>query len=129
MLRTRWWEMQFVTRPALVFFVLLTVACPAPAAESLDQSINYLIDYIAHSNAIFFRNGVEHTPKQAANHVKAKYVHLKRKIGSPEDFIRLAASKSVLTGKPYLVRTADGREIPLEKWLTTALQEHRAAGP
>jgi hypothetical protein len=48
-------------------------------------------------------------------------------IKTPEDFIRLSASKSLLSGKPYLVRTSDGKETRLDEWLTEALEAHRAA--
>ena len=58
-------------------------------------------------------------------HVRAKYEHFKAQIKTPEDFIRLAATKSLLTGQPYLVRTRDGKEMPLSVWLSNALQEHR----
>jgi hypothetical protein len=94
-------------------------------AESLNDSINYLLDYVANSNAIFIRNGQTHTPQEAANHIKAKYEHFKNEIKTPEDFIRLSASKSLLTGQPYLVRTKDGKEIQLSEWLTDALKKHR----
>ena len=97
------------------------------AAESLDDSINFLLDYVAKSDATFIRNGQKHTPQEAANHIKAKYEHFKSEIKTPEDFIRLAASKSLLTGKPYLVRAPDGKEIRLDVWLADALREYRAS--
>ena len=95
------------------------------AAESLDDSIKFLLDYVAKSDATFVRNGQKHTPQEAANHIKAKYEHFKSEIKTPEDFIRLSASKSLLTGQPYLVRTADGKEMHLDAWLTEALKKHR----
>ena len=58
-------------------------------AESLDNSINYLLDYVANSNATFIRNGQTHTPQEAASHIKAKYEHFKNEIKTPQDFIRL----------------------------------------
>ena len=94
-------------------------------AESLEQTINYLLDYVAKADVTFIRNGQTHTPQQAANHIKAKYEHFKSEIKTPEDFIRLSASKSLLTGQPYLVRTRDGNEIQLSAWLTEALNKHR----
>jgi Family of unknown function (DUF5329) len=94
-------------------------------AESLNDSINYLLDYIANSNVTFIRNGQTHTPQEAVNHIKAKYDHFKDEIKTPEDFIRLSASKSLLTGQPYLVRTADGTEMRLDTWLASALKKHR----
>jgi hypothetical protein len=95
------------------------------AAESLEDSIKFLLDNVAKSDATFIRNGQKHTPQEAANHIKAKYEHFKKEIKTPEDFIRLSASKSLLTGQPYLVRTADGKETRLDEWLTEALKKHR----
>ena len=97
------------------------------AAESLDESIKFLLDYVAKSDATFTRNGQTHTPQEAVNHIKAKYEHFKSEIKTPEDFIRLAASKSLLTGKPYLVRAPNGKETRLDVWLTDALREYRAS--
>jgi hypothetical protein len=94
-------------------------------AESLNDSINYLLDYIANSDATFIRNGQTHTPQEAVDHIKAKYEHFKNEIKTPEDFIRLSASKSLLTGQPYLVRTKDGKEMQLSAWLTDALKKRR----
>ena len=94
-------------------------------AESLEQTINYLLDYAAKSDATFIRNGQTHTAQEAVDHIKAKYEHFKSEIKTPEDFIRLSASKSLLTGQPYLVRTKDGKEIQLSAWLTDALKAHR----
>jgi hypothetical protein len=59
-----------------------------------------------------------HTPQEAVAHVRAKYEHFKAQIETPEDFIRLAATKSLLTGQPYLVRTREGQEMPLSTWLS-----------
>jgi hypothetical protein len=108
---------------ALALFAL--PATQIRAAESLDESIKYLLDYVAKSDATFIRNGQTHTPQEAVDHIKAKYVHFKSDIKTPEDFIRLSASKSLLTGQPYLVRTQDGKEMPLNVWLTDALKKHR----
>jgi hypothetical protein len=110
----------------IVVLVLLSMSAgPICAAESLDESIKYLLDYVAKSDATFIRNGQAHTPQEAVNHIKAKYEHFKKEIKTPEDFIRLSASKSLLTGQPYLVRTRDGKETTLSIWLTDALKEHR----
>jgi Family of unknown function (DUF5329) len=112
----------------VVALVLLSMSAEQMfAAESLDESINYLLDYVGKSDATFIRNGQTHTPQEAVNHIKAKYEHFKSEIKTPEDFIRLAASKSLLTGKPYLVRTPNGKEMRLDIWLTDALKEYRAS--
>src|ERR1700730_5520020 len=116
----------FSIRSCLAGVFILAVAAQTFAGESLEQTIAYLTDYVAKSKTTFIRNGAEHTPAEAAAHIQAKYRHFKGEIKTPEDFIRLSASKSLLTGQPYLVRTADGKETRLDVWLTNALKEHRA---
>jgi len=84
------------------------------------------LDYILKSNSVFIRNGREYTADKAADHIRKKYVHYRDEIESPEDFIRLAATKSMMSGKPYQVKLEDGRKILCADWLTEALTEYRA---
>ncbi len=116
-----------------VKYLLISVAALAlvfvqnlQAGESLDETIKFLLNHIATADAEFVRNGSSHTPAEAREHVNAKYEHFKDQIKTPEDFIRLSASKSLLTGKPYLVKPKGGKEQTLSNWLTEALREHRA---
>ena len=108
-----------------ILIVTICFSLEAQAAESLEQTIDYLISHVAHSDATFIRNGEAHTGTEASAHIKAKYQHFKDQIKTPEDFIRLSASKSLLSGKPYLVRTKAGKETRLDEWLTEALKQHR----
>jgi len=117
--------MKGCARSLVVSIFLFISVDQISAAESTDESIKFLLDYIAKSDATFIRNGQTHTPQEAVNHIKAKYEHFKNEIKTPEDFIRLSASKSLLTGQPYLVRTAEGKQIQLDAWLTAALKAHR----
>jgi hypothetical protein len=116
--------MKIVLRLALVG-IFMSIFAHISSAESLEQTIYYLLDYVGKSNATFIRNGEPHTPAEAVAHIKAKYDHFKSEIKTPEDFIRRAASKSLQTGKPYLVRIPDGQEMHLDAWLTAALKHHR----
>jgi hypothetical protein len=118
--------MKFSRLLLLVGIAFFAFARPAKSAESLDQTINYLIDYVTKAKATFVRNGTAHTPAEAADHIKAKYAHFKKDIKTPEDFIRLSASTSILTGKPYLVRLPDGKEMNLDAWLADALKQHQS---
>jgi hypothetical protein len=93
--------------------------------DNLKNAINYLLNFVGSSDCIFIRNGREHTAEDAVAHLQRKYEHFKDQIQSPEDFIRLAASKSMISGKPYRIKTADGMELKLEKWLLKALEIYR----
>ena len=114
---------------ARIFLIGLILSILSPhllASESLEQTIDYLLDHVAKSDATFIRNGNPHTAQEAFDHIKAKYEHFKAQIKTPEDFIRLTASKSLVSGKPYLVHTPDGKEMRLDEWLAAALKDHRA---
>ena len=91
--------------------------------ESTPQVIEFLIRTVAQSKLDFIRNGEKHTSAEAAEHMREKYDYFRSKIETPEDFIRLCASKSLLSSKPYLVVTAHGT-IPTAKWLQEKLAVH-----
>jgi hypothetical protein len=93
--------------------------------RDLNQAVGYLLDFVAQSDSTFIRNGSSHTGKEAADHMKVKYDYYKTDIKTPEDFIRLAASKSVLSGQPYLVKTADGKQMTSAEWLGRVLSDYR----
>src|SRR5947207_9211000 len=118
--------MKIFSHGLLAVALLFAVSNKTVADESLEQTIDYLLAYVAKSGATFIRNGQSHTPDEAVAHIKAKYEHFKAKIKTPEDFIRLSASKSLLSGQPYLVRTVEGKEMRLDVWLTEALRKRRA---
>jgi hypothetical protein len=44
---------------------------------------------------------------------------------TPEDFIRLSATKSLMSGKPYMVKTKAGQLLKSETWLLKALEAYR----
>ena len=93
--------------------------------ETLQDTVDYLIATVAGSDLILVRNGKEHTPTDAAEHLQRKYDHFRNKIKTPEDFIRLAASKSLISGKPYTIRFPDGEVRRCDAWLTGLLAERR----
>jgi hypothetical protein len=121
-----------ITTVFLLYPVLWAIASYAGVEsgnDSLAESINYLLSYVKQSDCIFIRNGKEHTTQDALSHIQKKYDHFRDEIKSPEDFIRLTASKSLLTGKPYLIKTKDGNILKSETWLLKALEAYRTKSP
>ena len=109
---------------ALVFAALVFCAPTPTLADSPQAEIDHLLDFIAGSPCTFFRNGVAYDGAQAVDHIKDKYEHYREEIRSAENFIALAASKSAMSGKPYLVR-CDAAEMPAAEWLTQELGAFR----
>jgi hypothetical protein len=117
-------------RPILIIASLAALACAtgaaaetAPRSEST-TAIEYLLASVAGSELEFVRNGKAHSGVEAVKHMRRKYEHFEDRIHSPEEFIELAATKSMLSGKAYTVRSDDG-EIPTAEWLHTLLAEYR----
>ena len=96
---------------------------PGSQRENAEKTIAYLIDQVAKSHLTFTRNGTEYSSQEAADHIRKKYEYFKSRIKTPEDFIHVCASKSLVSGKPYLVSTTQGK-IPMEEWLGEMLIEH-----
>ena len=121
-------------RGANAFLILISVstlsasftfAQPAAPGDDLSRTVTYLLDFVANSNSTFVRNGQSYSSMEAAKHMQAKYDYFKNEIRTPEDIIRLAASKSLFSGRPYLVRTQDGKEMKAADWLGKALNDYR----
>lgn len=94
-------------------------------ANELSQTIQHLLDFVENSECRFYRNNKEHTAGEAAAHMRKKYDHFKEDIKTPEDFIRLTATKSMISGKLYDVKLKDGNTITSEAWLLQALKDYR----
>jgi hypothetical protein len=109
---------------AFVVAALVFCAPPPTLAASPEAEIDHLLTFIAGSPCTFIRNSVAYDGAQAADHIKDKYEHYREDIRSAEDFIALAASKSAMSGKPYLVQ-CDAAEIPAAEWLTQELSAFR----
>jgi hypothetical protein len=102
----------------LSFPVLLSLIGVAHA-DDLEKRIEWLLKKVETSDCIFMRNNVEHSGKDAAKHVRKKYEHFKKKgkIKSVEDFVNYSAAKSMITGKPYLLKNGKGEIIKVKDWL------------
>jgi membrane-bound lytic murein transglycosylase len=106
---------------ALLLLAPAALADPLPAAER--EKIVALIASVEHlQDAVFVRNGKAYGPATAAKFLRGKWEDRAAQIRSAEDFIAKVATRSSTTGKPYLVRYKDGREVATEVFLRDALR-------
>jgi hypothetical protein len=114
-----------------LLLALLFAAGPAGGAPNTatEQTIRHLIDFVAGSDLTFVRNTSEYTPAEAAEHMQKKYRHFRDDIETAEDFIRLCATKSLMSGKPYLVIDPAGQTRPTADWLQAELAAYRVRTP
>ena len=116
--------MRFLRSTLVLLIVLFARAGPA-LAHSMAEEIDHLLGAIASSPCAFIRNGVAYDGAHAVAHVRDKYDYYRSDIHSAEDFIRLAASKSMMSGRPYLVRCGQVT-APAADWLDRELARFRA---
>lgn len=77
----------------------------------------------AMKDAVLLRNEAEHTPQEAAEHLRAKWNSAGGRISTAREFVAQIASKSSITGEPYRIRFGDGRVMDLGAYLAARLDE------
>ena len=110
---------------ASIFTLLLTTAIASALDPQTKAEIDELISYVATSDVRFIRNGTEYSGAKGAQHLRDKLAKAGNRVKTTEDFITGVASTSYITGKPYLVKFADGHIQPTGDWLRAHLAEVR----
>ncbi|MEJ2255606.1 MAG: DUF5329 domain-containing protein [Woeseiaceae bacterium] len=110
--------------------VLLCVFLSAPAFAddaTMNAEIDYLLDTVASSDCTFIRNGKEHGPEAARDHLDLKRRRGSKYFSTTEEFIERLASSSSWTGKPYRIRCGVGEAQLAKAWFEEILSEYRNA--
>lgn len=116
--------------------MILALLFPAAAfsgalSPSSHAEIAHLLAYLAGSGCEFNRNGVWHKPEEARLHLEKKYKYLLKKsqIGSTEDFIAKAATKSSASGDAYEVKCSGQAVLPSARFMADELKHYRSNRP
>ena len=116
-----------------ILLLLLLLPGTVPAAEALpvasSHEISRLFDTLEHSGCRFFRNGSWYDATKASAHLRDKYTYLLKHglITSTESFIDRAATRSSMSGRPYLVKCDGEPPIESRSWFGRKLMELRIA--
>ena len=96
----------------------MATSSAAATALSETEKIQALIALVESlKDATFVRNGTENDCQAAADHMRNKWRLQQEQIKTARDFVRLVATKSTLSGQPYLIRAKDGKQITSEQFL------------
>ena len=121
--------MKKLTLSTMSFFLFLGLAIPSfvraqtlPTGEK--QKIEALIKQVAAlKDANFVRNGWSYNADKAATFLQLKWEANAAEVKTARDFIDNVASISGTSGKPYLIRFKDGREILSHDFLLAELKK------
>jgi hypothetical protein len=105
--------------------VAITLMSAAVFADTTEDEIDYLISSVDKSGCAFIRNGKRYSGSDARAHLKSKRRANARLIDSAEDFIEKIASKSSMSGKPYLISCKGQERQTAGEWFTELLMKYR----
>ena len=112
---------------AVVFACLAILPSVAPAQSASaaeNQKIEALIKQVGDlKDAKFVRNGSTYEPATAVRFLRGKWAANDAEVKTARDFIDKVASASGTSGKPYLIRFKDGREIKSQEFLLAELKK------
>ena len=106
---------------ASICTLLLTTAIALALDRQAKAEIDELISYVETSGVRFIRNGKEYSAAEGAQHLRDKLARAGDRVKTTDDFIAGIASRSYISGKPYLVKFADGHTQPTGDWLRAHL--------
>lgn len=111
----------------LALATMALAAAPLPPAARAE--IEALLARLPASGCQFNRNGSWHSGAEAQAHLRKKLAYLEDRqlVTTAEQFIERGASRSSLSGRPYLVRCAGQAPVDSARWLSAELQAQRAA--
>src|SRR4029077_17592260 len=110
---------------ASIFTLLLIAAFALALDPHAKAEIDELISFVQTSGVRFIRNGTEYSGSEGAQHLRDKLAKAGGRVTTPDDCIAGIASRSYISGKPYLVKFADGHTQPTGDWLRAHLAEVR----
>ena len=115
------------------FLLLLATSLPSLAANPAlteKAKIESLISQVENlKDATFVRNGSDYDAKSAAKFLRGKWESNAKDIKTATDFIAKVATVSSTTGKAYMIRFKDGKQVKCGEYLTEALKKLEAAPP
>ena len=111
----------------ILLTTLLTLIATASFAEaSYKIEIDHLLNYIKNTKCLYERNGDQHSGVDAHKHISKKYEYFKDDIQTAEDFIRLSATQSTVSGRKYHIICPDKKRVESGKWLLEELDRYRS---
>jgi len=108
-----------------VYALVIVARAQAPAAEK--QKIEALLTQLGGlTDAKFIRNGSDYDAKTTVTFLRGKWNRSADEIKTAQDLIAKAGTGSSTSGKPYMIRFKDGREVTCADYLKGELAKLEA---
>ena len=105
-------------------FGTFEVSAAATSGLSEEAKIERLLAIVrSMKGAKFVRNDAEHSPQDAADHLRSKWKRAGERVTTAEEFVDRIATRSSGSGEPYRIRFMDGTVILAGDYLRQRLAE------
>ncbi len=110
---------------------LMLMATPTAQAHEFSaasrKEVDHLLARIGASGCEFYRGGSWHNAVDARSHLenKLRYMTGRNLLGSADQFIADAATRSSMTGEAYAIRCPNAPSQPSAAWLNSELRAMR----
>lgn len=115
-----------IVTAAILVAMASSISARGDISDADRHEVIHLLEFIRTSECAIVRNGQRHDGESAYSHVMKKYEYFEDEIETPEDFIAYSASKSTISGEPYLVFCGNEQERRAQEWLLEELLEYRS---
>lgn len=109
-----------------IILTILLLESLLSAGQKSEHEILYLLNVVETTKCKYIRNGDIYSGPQAVKHIQKKYDYFKNDINSAEDFIRLSATKSTMSGRKYHILCKGEDPYDSDVWLLLRLSEYRS---
>ena len=118
----------YVSIVAFALLLMSVAGLAAPTPPPVRAEIDALLARLEASGCRFGRNDEWHAGAAAKDHLlrKLEYIEKHGTITTTEQFIGVAATKSSVSGAPYVVQCGNAAAVPSSAWLAAQLKALRA---
>ncbi len=109
----------------VIALILLSIPVNSDVPPKQKIEIEHLLNFIKITHCKVTRNGTTYQDSEAVNHIKRKYEYFKDEIETTEQFILMAATKSTMSGKFYMVQCGENKPHKTKEWLLKELGRYR----
>jgi hypothetical protein len=110
----------WVSANSLLARPLFGQTAPPPEKAKIEALIHRVSEL---QDAKFIRNGSEYDVGVAVRFLRGKWRANEKEVKNARDFVDKVGSASGTSGKPYMIRFKDGREVPSRDFLLTELKK------
>lgn len=108
----------------IYLFLVFALVSSFSVAATTDEEINYLLSVLTTDDCSFVSNDISYSGREFEQHLRSKLRLNDDLIASADDYIEKIATRSAVSGQPY-VAVCDGKLRITKEWFGELLEAYR----